>query len=327
MIRLFRSLSQLLLFLTIWFLWPRELDGFVVGRDGRLAVPDYAMVNARYVSVREGRLELESLARDATFDLQSRRMDAREVRMFFYNQRGEKTLVTGERASFQLDERLVNMEGNVRSLSPDGFELRGPEARYSLNRRHFLAPRPVEGWTKDRALEVWGNRAESHLDERKLYLYGDARARYKEPRRGLTKVRGDMAVVDRESEEIRFEKNVKVDQDKIVATGQHASLLYTRPTRTVRYMSITEDVKIQEAGGRYTRSQVAEFFAPTDTITLTGFPSVYDGDDAVTGDKITLYRATGVVEVTATNAAASQNRVERKLRPTRNSEEDNELIP
>lgn len=320
-------LSQLLLFLTLWFLWPRDLDGFIAGRDGRLSVPDYGMENARYVSVREGRLELESFAKDAAFDLRNRRMDARNVRMHFYNLAGEKTVVTGDRAAFHLEGRHMHLEGNVESESPDGFQLRGPEANYWMKQRLFKAPQPVEGWTKDKTLHVWGDRAESNLDDRKVFLYGDARAQYKEPRRGLTKVRGDKATLDRDSEEVKFEKNVRVDQDKLTATGQLATLLYARPARTVRYMAVSEDVKIQEAGGRYTRSQVAEFFAPTDTIVLTGFPSVYDGDDAVTGDKITLYRATGVVEVTATNAAASPNRVERKLRPARNMEEDKELIP
>lgn len=325
--KILRGVSQLLLLFTVWFLWPRELDGYVLGKDGRASVPDYAMTNARYVSVKEGRLEMESFAQDAVFDLRARRMDANSVRMNFYNAAAQKTEVTGDRAVFFMDERRVNLLGNVKSLSPDGFRLEGPEARYSMATRFFMAPQPVEGWTQDNTMRVWGDRAESRLDERKIYLYGNARAHYTEPKRGLTKVRGDKAMLDRESEEVKFEKDVIVEQDKITATGQQASLLYARPAKTVSYMSINDDVKILEKGGRYTRSQVAEFFAPTDTIILSGLPSVYDGDDAVTGDKITLYRATGVVEVTATNAAASQNRVDKKLRPTRNSEEDKELIP
>jgi lipopolysaccharide export system protein LptA len=322
-----RYLTQFILFLTLWFLWPRELDGFVVGKDGRISVPDYAMTNSRYVSVREGKLELESFAQEASFDLRERRMDSRDVRMNFYNKEGQKTVVTGDRAEFYLHLRKVNISGNVRSESPDGFELRGPEAQYLMVPKLFTAPKPVEGATKDQSMRVWGDRAESSLDERKIYLYENARAQYNEPKRGLTKVRGDKAMLDRENEAVKFEKNVQVEQDKIVATGQNALLYYAKPTKSVSYMSITEDVKILEKGGRYTRSQVAEFSAPTDTITLKGLPSVYDGDDAVTGDKITLYRTTGVVEVTATNAAASQNRMDRKLRPSASSEEDKELIP
>lgn len=327
MLTALRAASLILLFVTVWFLWPRELDGFVLGREGRQSVPDYAMTNARYVSLRDGKVEVESFAQDAAFDLRAQRMDARDVRIHFYNQSAEKTVVTGDVGRFFLHDRKVHLLGNVRSESPDGFEMRGPEATYWMNRRFFEAPLPVEGQTKDNQIRIWGDRAESRLDDRKVHLLGNARAHHHQPKRGLTKVRGDRAVLDRESEQIHFDKNVQVEQEKVVATGQHASLFYSPQARTVRYMSISEDVKIQEEGGRYTRSQVAEFFAPTDTIVLTGFPSVYDGDDAVTGDKITLYRATGVVEVTATNAAADPNRMERKLRTTRDSEEDEELIP
>ena len=99
----------------------------------------------------------------------------------------------------------------------------------------------------------------------------------------------------------------------LVGTGENADLYYSKVDKGVRYMSMSHDVRITQEGGRYTRSQLAEFFGPTDTIVLTGFPAVYDGDDAVTGDKITVYRATGVVEVMATNAAGTQQQKGQKI--------------
>ena len=322
-------LSGLILFFTVWFLWPRELDGFVPGRGGGISVPDYAMTNARYVSVKSGRVEIESTAKDATFDLAERRMDAKNVLTYFYNERAERTQVTAERGIFYMSERRVRLLENVRSESPDGFVLRGPEALYAVDKRFFEAPQPVEGEAKDQTIRVWGNRAESNLDENKVRLIGDARANYVEKKRGITKIRGDRAEVDREKEKVTFQNNVQVDQEKTVATGKSAELFYARKDRSVRYMSILDDVKITEEKGRYTRSQVAEFFAPTDTIVLSGFPAVYNGDDAVTGDRITLYRTTGVVEVTATNAAASPEKREApKKGPARPlTKEDEELIP
>ena len=74
------------------------------------------------------------------------------------------------------------------------------------------------------------------------------------------------------------------------AVSETGDLYYSPRDKGIHYMSLNGDVKITQNDGKYTRSQVAEFFAPTDTIVLTGFPAVYDGEDAVTGDKITLYR-------------------------------------
>lgn len=318
--------SAAIVFITLWMLWPQEMDNSVSGRGGLFAVPDYAMTNARYVSVQKGKVELESVAQETFYDLAARRMDARQVVADFFNEDGRPTNVTADRASFFMDERRVRLEGNVVSLSPDGFRMRGEEAQYFTERRFLTADQPVAGETEDGALKVWGNRAESLLDERKAHFIGDARAEIKEKKRGLTTVRGDTATLDREKAEVLFNKNVRVNQDKVVATSESARLLYSPEERYLRYMSLLDNVKIRE-GVRHTRSQVAEFFAPNDTIVLTGLPAVYHRDDAVTGDRITLYRATGVVEVTQTNAAASSVEPARKEAPVPLTKEDEELIP
>lgn len=332
MTRALRYFSAFVLFLTLWFLWPRELGGFYLPGGNGLAMPDYAMTNARYVSVKDGRVEMETMSKDASFDIATRRMDAKTVTAYFYSVDNKKTKVTADRAAFFLGERRMQLHDNVRSESDDGFVMRGPEAEYFVDKKFFVASQPVEGEAVEKEMKVWGNRAESSLNESKIYLIGDARANYVEPKRGLTKVRGDRAEVDREKEKVTFRENVAVLQDNINATSRNAEFFYSKAVRGVRYMALTEDVTIREQKGRYTRSQVAEFFAPTDTIVLSGYPSVYNGDDAVTGDKITLYRTTGVVEVTATNAAASQSGRapighEKPLPPAPLTKEDEELIP
>lgn len=324
--RILRFISSVLLFLTIWFLWPRELDGYSLGRDGKATVPDYAMANARYVSVKEGRVEVETRAKEAAFNMANHTMEAKGVVSLLYNGSDERTIVTGDFATFRMNERELHLRENVQTLSPDGFLMRAPEAIYSVNKRLLVAPKPVEGETFEREVLVWGDRAEAPIDENKIHLIGNARSVFTEKKRGLTKIRGESAVMDRTESKVTFQKNVKVEQDRTVGTSQSADLFYSSSDKAVRYMSLNTDVKIQEEKGRYTRSQVAEFFGPTDTIVLTGFPAVYDGDDAVTGDKITVYRATGVVEVMATNAAGSQGESPRKG-PAPLTEEDKELIP
>lgn len=326
--KILRYLTLAVIFFTLWFLWPRELDSVMMAGDDQLAVPDYAMKNARYVSVRDGVREVESYAVTAAFDLIQRRMQSRDVRVDFYNEKGEVTKVTADKGTYLMDPRNFFLEGNVRAVSPDDFVLTGEEAVYRLSDRVLNSPKPVAGEQQAKNLKVWGDTAETNLNTRKVTLNGDARVHYIERKHGLTKVRGDYALLDRNEERVDFHRNVKVEQDKIVATGGESMLYYSKASDAVKYMMISSDVKILEHNGRYTRSQVAEFYAPTDTIVLSGFPSVYDGDDAVTGDKITLYRASGVVEVTGTNAAGPDSRLkEGQKRPVRSSEEDEELIP
>lgn len=330
--RILQAFTALILFLTVWILWPQELDGFTPGRDGKLAVPDYAMTNARYVSVKDGMLQMESHSKDSAYDLDQRALVSKAVTTKFYNAAGLPTVLTADEATFRQEEQKVLLTGRVRSESPDGFVLEGTHAEYGLEKRFLLAPAPIEGRSKDGALHVWANRAESFLDTRKLSLIGDARAQFQEKKRGLTRIRGDRAEVNRDEEIIEFKANVRTEQDKVVGTSNSAEIRYAGrgQEKGVNYMSLLDDVVIRESGGRYTRSQVAEFFGPTDTIVLSGFPSVYNGDDAVTGDRITLYRATGVVEITQTNAAASPSTVQKGVpltKPRPLTKEDEELIP
>ncbi|HEY8278883.1 MAG TPA: LPS export ABC transporter periplasmic protein LptC [Bdellovibrionota bacterium] len=327
---LLRFLSYGLLFLTIWFLWPRELDGYSVGRDGRTAVPDYSMVNAHYISVKAGRVEAETFAHDAAFNMTTHRMDAKTVVALIYNEAEQRTVVRADHANFLMDDRILHLTDNVHTLSPDGFLMKGPEATYNMGKRLLTASQPIEGETFMKEVQIWGDSAEAPMNENKVYLKGNARALYQERRHGATRIKGETAVMDRAQQKVTFEKNVKVEQEKTVGTSQAADLFYSKEDKGVRYMSLNTDVKIAEADGKYTRSQVAEFFAPTDTIVLSGFPAVYDGDDAVTGDKITVYRATGVVEVMATNAAGAQERAKGGKKGSETptlTKEDEELIP
>ncbi len=329
MSRWLNGFAYLLVFFAVWFLWPREMDGFTPGRNGRLQVPDYAMSNSRYVSVKEGKVEMESLSQESVYHLAKREMVSKKVTSYFYNLEGQKTEVQAEDAVFLQDERKVILSNQVRSKSPDGFILNGTKTIYEMDKRFLTSPEPVMGEMEDKSLQIWGNSAKSDLNKREVELIGDAIAQFPEKKRGLTKVRGDRAFMDRNQDLVTFFGNVRVDQGATVATSQKANLYYAAQQKNVKYMSMLEDVEIKE-GERRTRSQVAEFFAPTDTIVLSSFPSVYHGNDVVTGDRIVLYRATGVVEVMGTNAAAQnpdRSRGGQKQPEPELTEEDQELVP
>ncbi len=225
-------LSHLVFFFTIWFLWPRELDGYSVGRDGRPSVPDYAMVNARYVSVKAGHLEMEAKAKEAAFNMLTHQMIAKNVVALLYNKSDQRTIVTGENAIFRMDERHLHMRDNVQSLSPDGFLMKGPEVNYDLAKRLVTAPKPIEGETFEREVLVWGDRAEAPLDENKIHLIGNARTVFTEKKRGITKIRGESAVMDRNESKVTYFQKVKVEQDKIIGTSETADLYYSDLDRT-----------------------------------------------------------------------------------------------
>jgi lipopolysaccharide export system protein LptA len=326
-----RLLLSFSLVIGVWLVWPRELDGLSLGRDGRLAVPDYALSGLRYVSVKNGAVELEATAHEASYDLSRQILVAKKVRSFIHHEQGGKTLVEGDRGQLFQVQRQLKLEGNVYSITPDGFEIASKEADYFIDRRFLVASGGVHGDYKKDRLQVWGDRAESNVDAAVVDLLGNARSEQLQAKEGFTRLKGDRARFDRNSQRVDFFENVEVEQPRTRGTSRRASLTLDRNNREMSYLAMNEDVKIKDDSGRSTRSQVAEFFGPTNTIILSGFPAVYHGDDAVTGDRITLYRSTGVVEVTATNAAGQPQGEENKAPQVKEkrtlTEEDKELIP
>ncbi len=334
---LFRSLlrkaSYIILFLTAWLLWPREMSSIYGYRDGFRLAPDYRMVNSRYVSVKSGRKDLEAVATQSSFDFVTRRMDGDDVTIYTYRDDKRQNKITAKHGTFFMNERRYVLTGDVLNETlTDHYYAKSQLVNYHMNDRIADTPGQIEIWNQDRTMQMWGDRSRGDLGTEVMWLYGNAHANYLEPHRGLTKIRGDEAELIGAEDRANFYKNVKTEQGDTVGTSEEANLYYAPTAKNVRYLTLRTDVKITEAGGRYTRSQVASFSAPTDTVTLTGFPSVYDGDDTVSGDKITLYRATGVVEVTSTNALGSGPAMrsdKKKTEAKRNeplSAEDKELL-
>ena len=279
------------------------MDSMFGYREGLRLVPDYHMVDARYVSVKQGRREIEAFAKESNFDFVARTMVADNLLIFTYTDNKRKNKILGKTGTFFMDERKFILKGDVLNETlGEGIFAKSESVNYRLNDRIADTQSPVEIWNEDRSLLMWGDRSRADLDANVMWLYGNARANYNEPRRGLTKIRGDEAELVGNEERANFFKRVKVEQGDIIGDSDEANLYYAGAAKAVRYLTLRSDVKLTEKSGRYTRSQVAEFSGPRDTVVLTSFPSVYDGEDAVSGDKITLYRTTGVVEVTSTNA-------------------------
>jgi LPS export ABC transporter protein LptC len=335
---LLRWISGLILLFSVWLL-PYQLESTVSGPEaGAPSVPEYFMRQMRYVLLAKGKLELEMFSDTAEFRLEQHELNASVVRGDFYNEKNEVSKIQSDFANYKLEKRLLHLRDNVVCETQDHFFMRTPEAEYDLNRKLFKALRDVSGNTQDDKLRFWSDSAESLIDTRTANLYGSVRTEHDSPKQGLTKISADRALIDRGEEGITYFDKVKILQEKYEVDSKTASLFYARPTKEVQYMVARDDVRIKEKGGRHTRSQEAQFSSPTNTIVLIGFPLVYDGDDVVSGDRITMYRNTGVIEVTSVNALVSEERRAQESAtgsgskaleapPQKLSEEDKELIP
>jgi len=133
------------------------------------------------------------------------------------------------------------------------------------------------------------------------------------PEESWTKVNSDICVIFRNQNLAEFtmqpnrkleERFVKIEQPKLFAQGRRAELRYEQ--KTVRYMTVLQDVTIRELGNTETKrhgtSGKAEFDSEKRVVVLRDFPQVYQDGDTVTGEVIILHRDTDIVEVEYSNA-------------------------
>lgn len=338
-------LSAVIILFAIWLLFPQVLDSGIVRSHEEIEVllPDYLMRDFRYASVRGQVRDQEIFAKVANFYLAEERAEGDQVRANLYDASGAITRLEGDRGSFLVAKQYLKLVGNVRTESANGFLLSGTEAEYFLSERRAVANQPVEGRTRENDVRVWADTAVAKLDQQEVSFKKNVRTEYQPPKQEVLKIRSDRAVLEQKSQTITYFDQVRMDQGGLKMTSLEASLVYEekQPERSadragpvetksrvnsVRYLLARKDVEIRESSSRLSQSQQAEFFLDTNSIILTGFPSVYDGRDTVTGDRLTLYRSTGVMEVTAANAAFAEKPSQNRQGSAELSGEDLELV-
>lgn len=127
-----------------------------------------------------------------------------------------------------------------------------------------------------------------------------------------TDVRSDRVRINRLSKIADFKMSntnrfVESNQGSLEVKSRRQEVSYANDSSTIKSMVAYEDVVITETdrtkkGIKYATSQKAEFMAQEDKILLSGFPSVYQEYDTVTGELITIYRKKSLVEVSHANA-------------------------
>jgi lipopolysaccharide transport protein LptA len=99
---------------------------------------------------------------------------------------------------------------------------------------------------------------------------------------------------------------VRITQPTLFAKGRRAELNYGSFSKIVQYLVAYEDVFIKELGKgpeiRYGTGGEADFDENQDLVVLKEYPQVYQDNNTVTGDVITLHRKTDIVEVKQSNA-------------------------
>jgi LPS export ABC transporter protein LptC len=103
-------------------------------------VPEYSVDQFNYVSTYQGEKQWRLNADRAYLFNKEKLVHSRVVKAYLYGSDGSITEVTGKEAKYKMNERDIELYGDVRTLFPDGFELKSEYLRYQPDKKRIEIP-------------------------------------------------------------------------------------------------------------------------------------------------------------------------------------------
>ncbi|MCM2322578.1 MAG: LPS export ABC transporter periplasmic protein LptC [Oligoflexia bacterium] len=284
-------------------------------------VPDYSVDQFNYVSTQDGVKQWKLVAQQAFLYNHEKLVHARNVKAYLYDANEKVTLVTGLEAKYFMNQRDLEIFGDVTTTFPDGFVLKSPFLRHRPQERKIEIPPqfPVNGdgsQSQDQKLAFDSYGLEFTMANSRITLSRAVQVRTSSPTSETTAIESDRCVIYRDRQLAEFTMSpsrpldtrfVRIVQPTLLTRSRRTDLNYGNSAKMLNYMVASEDVLIRELsktaqGLKYATGGKALFDAKRNVIVLTEYPQVYQDSDTVTGEVITLHRDKDIVEVEHSNA-------------------------
>ena len=301
-------------------------------------IPEYSVDQFQYVSTQASEKQWKMIADRAFLYNAEKLVHARKIPAYLYDPDGKITLVTGREAKYFMNQRDLEVFGDVHTTFPDGFELISDYLRYKPNDHKVLIPQKYlvhgDGHEKDgQNIQFTSHGLDFAMASSEIILPADVHmtmiksaatppnptASGSPAKPENTTIESDRAIIHRDKQVAFFTMNpgrpekvrfVHITQPTLFTRSRRAQLNYGDFSKLLQYMIAFEDVLIKDTGKppgsesslRYATGGRADFDSKSDIIKLTEFPQCYQDNDTVTGDIIIMHRDTDLVEVEHSNA-------------------------
>jgi LPS export ABC transporter protein LptC len=299
-------------------------------------VPDYVVETFEFVSTVNGQKQWKLIAEKAYMYNSLRLVHTKNIKAFLYNPGTEPTIVTGKEAKYMLEDRNLEVFGDVLSKFPDGFHTESQYLHYTPNPRTITIPEKftVTGESEPETPEsqtLWFRSLGMNypMDVNRIHLLKSVEAimrggkKRNEANAGVadeTKIKSDQCTIERNDSIAHFtmysnrplkERFVQITQPNLFTKGRRADIRYGDLSGFVHYMTVFEDAFIQELKDpkelRYGTGGRADFDSKKNLVRLSDYPQVYQDHDTLVGDVIIMHRDTDIVEVENGNGYSTGN--------------------
>jgi LPS export ABC transporter protein LptC len=243
-------------------------------------VPDYSVDGFNYVSTRAGQKQWKLVARRAFLYNGEKLVHSRRVTAYLYDADNKITVVEGKEAKYFMDQKDLEIYGDVWTTFPDGFKTQSEYLKYQPSDRRIEIPTRYEVHGQGDQLNFDSQGLEFAMDRSKLILPQAVKVVMTKPvdtptdNAGVaekTTVESDRCIIDRKKQIAYFTmydsrplktRFVQIRQPGMYARSRRTDMHYGDFSKILNYITAYEDVLIQEIAkpGQSGKSEVISSF-------------------------------------------------------------------
>jgi LPS export ABC transporter protein LptC len=333
----------LLIIFEVLFLLPSKLDikkaGSPVSPESlippvapvskKIEVPqriaDYEVGKFQYISTNHGEKEWKLNSEHAFLYNKEKLVYGKSVVALLFDTEGKTTRVTGQESRYYMNKRDLEIFGSVETQMPDGFVVKSEYFRYFPDKHRIEIPTEffVSGKGSPESKQKLSFQSFgliNSMQEGVIHLLSKTEVKLTSEK-DTTLIKSDncdifknqkMAKFRMESKTALEKRFVQIIQPTYFTRARQADLFYGESGEVINYLVAEKEVLIVDTSKsnedkKYGTSGRADFDSNHNTIVLTVLPQVYQSNDTVTGESITLYRDSDIVDVAFSNSFSGES--------------------
>lgn len=282
-----------LLFCEIWLGFPIKLENAEVEAPKSLAPSaneaQQKMKGVHLVETRSGDRDWELFADAAEGYEGKAKWQLQHVKIQFYSKSQQQFVVTGDIAEIDTKTRDMKIEGNVKTVSENGYRFESPLLLYMSKLRILESPGPIlmEGPSDPQGpgMKVRAKNMYGYIENSEMRLEGDVVAEKKFKNGHRFQVRAQKAQFSGKNYQANFREQVVMEYNSMKLEGPEASFQYKSKVSLLESVQLKGGVRISDVD-KYATSDLVRIEPETNRLILSGKPRVVQDQDEIFGDRI-----------------------------------------
>lgn len=291
------SVLFVILMVEILVFAPREigvssrLDSPLLSREENSEAHSHVLRVVHLVEAKGERRDWELWSDRAITNRTGELLKLENVRMRLFGQDGVTFDVTGKSGEVQIKTRDVQIQGDVKMTSSNGYTFRTERLSYAAAHRRVSTKSPVEvrggQGPGEEPMELLGQGASASLETNEILVESDIRSKKQLESGDWVFIESDSVQMSAANRFAKYLGAVTIDYKGSRITGPSARFDYNQATKSVSSLVVEGGGRITDLT-RWATAKTIQMVFPQNKFVLKGAPRVVQDNDELVGEEITF---------------------------------------